>query len=270
MVRDLLRRRLSPEAYQSVRVCWWQSHFYWPHRFASTFIRRHPQVEGYSSHQQSQLVRLLRGINVYAPTEMCRVMTKHGSDKGQGWHNYTTIYSVLFKELRDRRLRILELGLGTNNPLFAFNMGTDARPGASLRGWRELFPHASVFGADIDRAILFKEDRIETFYCDQTSIAAIRGLWSQTALQGGMDIIIDDGLHTFEANSLFLDQSLGQLSPGGIYVIEDIFRETIVAWRSRLMTLYARHFPNHESVMVELPNALNSANNNLLIIKRHK
>ena len=27
----------------------------------------------------------------------------------------------------------------------------------------ELFPHALVYGADIDRDILFKENRIETF-----------------------------------------------------------------------------------------------------------
>jgi hypothetical protein len=93
-------------------------------------------------------------------------MTRHGSDKGkgQGWHNYTTIYSVLFGKLHDQPFLIFELGLGTNNPNFPVNMGINGRPGASLRAWRELFPRALVYGADIDRDILFEEDRIKTFY----------------------------------------------------------------------------------------------------------
>jgi len=197
-------------------------------------------------------------------------MTWHGSDKGQGWHNYTTIYSVLFGELRDQPLRIFELGLGTNNPNFAFNMGLNGQPGASLRGWRELFSHALVYGADIDGDILFEEDRIKTFYCNQLDSIAIRDLWSQPDLQRGMDIIIDDGLHTFEANSLFLEGSLERLNPGGVYVIEDIFRETIKRWYHHVKMIYSKRWPDCDFALVELPNSLNDKdNNNLIIIWRH-
>jgi hypothetical protein len=144
--RELLRRQLSPQAYQYLRSWWWHSQFYLPHLVASVFVRRTPKLQGFADHQASELVHRLRGINVFAPTEMCRVMTRHGSDKGSGWHNYTTIYSVLFAKFRDRSLRIFELGLGTTNPHFAFNMGLHGHPGASLRAWRELFPHALVYG----------------------------------------------------------------------------------------------------------------------------
>jgi len=267
--RQLLRRHLSPQAYQNVRSYWWHVHFYLPHLVGSVVVRRTPRVQRFSDSQASDLIQRLHGINVFAPTEMCRVMTRHGSDKGQGWHNYTTIYSVLFGELRDQPLRIFELGLGTNNPNFAFNMGLNGQPGASLRGWRELFPHAFVCGADIDRGILFEEDRIKTFYCDQLDSVAIRDLWLQPVLQGGIDIIIDDGLHTFEANSSFLAGSLDQLNPGGIYVIEDIFQELIEIWRYQLETTYSRRWPNYEFALVQLPNSTNNTgNNNLLIIKR--
>lgn len=266
--RELLRRQLSPQAYQYVRSCWWQAHFYLPHLMACVFVRRTPRVQGFPCGQVSELVHRVRGINVFAPTEMCRVMTWHGSDKGQGWHNYTTIYSVLFGELRDQPVRIFELGLGTKNPNFAFNMGINGRPGASLRGWRELFPHALVYGADIDRDILFEEDRIKTFYCDQLDTIAIRDLWSQPDLQRGMDIIIDDGLHTFEANSLFLEGSLERLNPGGVYVIEDIFRETIERWYHQVKMTYSKRWPNHEFALVELPSSVNNKdNNNMLVIR---
>ena len=270
IVRELLRRRLSHQAYHYVRSCWWHTRSYLPRLVASFFIRRTPTAQGFPVGHTSELVHQLRGINVVAPTEMCRVMTKHDSDKGQGWHNYTTVYSVLFDKLRDEPLRIFEVGLGTNNPKLASSMGANATPGASLRGWRELFPRALVYGADIDRGILFEDDRIKTFYCNQLDSVAIRDLWSQPDMQDGMDIIIDDGLHTFESNISFLEGSLEHLRPAGVYVIEDIFQKTIERWRSQLETIYSKRFPDHEFALVELPNSSSDPDNNLLIIRRHK
>jgi hypothetical protein len=264
--RELLKQKLPPLAYQKVRSYWWHAHFYLPHSAASWFVRRTPKIQAFSRGGTSELVKQLRGINVFAPTEMCRVMTRHGSDKGYHWHNYTTIYSWLFRKLRDQPVRIFELGLGTNNPRLVSSMGVKGRPGASLRGWRELFPQALVFGADIDRDILFEEDRIKTFYCDQLDSAAIHHLWSQPVLQHGMDIIIDDGLHTLEGNTLFLDGSLEHLCSGGFYIIEDIDQKTIDAWHNKLETIYSKSFPNHEFVFVELPNSFKSYNNNMLIV----
>jgi len=262
-VREILRRRVSPRSYQQIRFCWWQSSFWLPRLVASSVVRRNPRIQRGGV---CELANQLRSINVFAPTEMCRVMTKFGSDKGHGYHNYTAIYSALLGNLRDRPLRIFELGLGTNNPTLASTMGTHGLPGASLRAWRELFPHALIFGADIDRYILFEEDRIKTFYCDQLDSAAIRDLWSQPALKTGFDVIIDDGLHTFEANASFLDGSLEQLRPGGIFVIEDITREAIPRWLQLLET-YAKRFPSHQFVLVDLPNFFNSWDNNLLVIR---
>jgi hypothetical protein len=219
--RDLLRQTLSPKAFERVRSYWWHARFYWPHLLASSVVRHTPNVQGFPAGHTSELVTQLRSINVFAPTEMCRVLHRHGSDKASGYHNYTTVYNAIFGQLRDRPIRIFELGLGTNNPELISNMGINGRPGASLRGWRELFPYGLIYGADIDRDILFEEDRIKSFYCDQCDSAAVRDLWSLPILRDGMDIIVDDGLHTIEANMSFLDGSLEQLSPGGVYVIED-------------------------------------------------
>lgn len=266
--QELLRRNLPPRAYQFIRMGWWHSRFYLPRLAASCVVRHAAKVQGFSCSGASELVGQLRRINVLAPTPMCRVMTRHGSDKGRRVHNYTTIYSAIFGKLRDQPIRIFELGLGTNNPSLTSTMGVHGRPGASLRGWRELFPHALVFGADIDRDILFEEDRIKTFYCDQLDSGAIRDLWSQPALQGGMDIIIDDGLHTLAGNTSFLDESLGHVRPGGYYVVEDILRETIEDWRFQLKTIYSKRFPDDEFAFVELPNAFNNHDNNLLVIRR--
>jgi SAM-dependent methyltransferase len=138
-------------------------------------------------------------------------------------------------------------------------------PGASLRGWQQLFPHAIVYGADIDRRILFEEDRIKTFYCDQLDPSSIREVWSHPALRGGADIIIEDGLHTFEANISFLEDSLDHLRPGGIYVVEDIGWEDFEKWYERLDKVYSKQYPKHEFAFVVLADY---GYNNVLVIRR--
>jgi len=198
---------------------------------------------------------------------MCRVMTKYGSDKGR-LNYYTPIYSALFKDRCDEHLRIFELGLGSNNAEVPSNMGPYGAPGASLRGWRELFPHALVYGADIDRGILFQEDRIKTFYCNQLDQTSIRDLWSDPGLQEGVDILIEDGLHTFEANISFLEGSLRHLRPGGIYVTEDIMLSDVEAWYDRLESVYSKQYPTYEFAFAVIARDGSGGSNNLLVIRR--
>lgn len=160
------------------------------------------------------------------PTILCEIMGRHRSDKGhanitESWHNYTTFYYSLFKDRRDTPLRLFELGLGTNNPNILSNIGPDGVPGASLYGWKDFFPLAHIFGADIDKDILFQEDRIQTFYCDQTNPDTIKEMWDTL---DPFDIIIEDGLHTFEANVCFFENSIHKLNTNGYYIIEDVLK----------------------------------------------
>jgi hypothetical protein len=260
----LVSRVLSPRMVRFVRFQWWCLSSYFPRLITSRLVKRTLKVRDFDAAQTpARLAKQLQGVNTLAPTKMCRIMTKYGSDKGR-LHNYTTVYSALFKERSDQPLRIFELGLGTNNPNAPSNMGVFGSPGASLRGWRELFPHALVYGADIDRGILFQEDRIKTFYCDQLDQSSIRELWSHPDLQGGADIIIEDGLHTFEANASFLEGSLEHLRPSGIYVAEDIAWNHVDEWYDRLETIYSKRYPTYEFAFVVLANR----GFNLLVVRR--
>ena len=114
---------------------WWLNHFTAP-SIKSWFIKRTPIVHSFNSRGESYIEDRVRTVNVLAPTKLCHVMTRQGSDKGLFRHNYTTIYSALLKERQSEPLRIFELGLGSTNPDMPFNMGLSGRPGASLRGWR--------------------------------------------------------------------------------------------------------------------------------------
>jgi hypothetical protein len=266
-VRKFLKNNIPPQLYWFVRYHWWVGGFYLRGVLLSSFVRRTPKVWGFPAGPPTEFVNQLRGINICAPTELCRIMARHGSDKSS-FHDYTVVYSAVFGKLRDRTLRIFELGLGTNNPNLASSMGKFGRPGASLRGWREFFPDAVVFGADIDRDILFEDDRIRTFFCNQLEATAIRDLWSQPALQAPMDIIIDDGLHSFDGNVSFLNGSLEHLRPGGIYVVEDILQDAIVRWHTYLEAICSDQFPDCEFAFVELGYSKTSANNLLLVRRR--
>lgn len=154
-------------------------------------------------------------------SELCRLMTEHNSDKGSGRHNYTLLYHFLFKHLRHQVEHLFEVGIGTNYTDMPSNMTAAGSPGASLRGWRDYFPRAVIIGADIDQRILFTEDRISTHHVDQLDKTSIAAMWDKIA-PTNFDIMIDDGLHTFDANARFFASSFHKLRKYGYYFVEDI------------------------------------------------
>lgn len=156
----------------------------------------------------------------------------HGSDKGYvdfkdvtpyGWkaHTYTGVYNNLFNHCKEQIKLIFECGIGTNNPNLVSNMTRHGKPGASLRVWRDYFKNALIYGADIDKDILIKENRIETFYVDQLNTSSINEMWSNIN-KSNFDIIIDDGLHAFEPQINMFLNSFDKLKKNGIYIIEDV------------------------------------------------
>src|SRR5687768_7909939 len=151
LLRPLVRRTLSPTTIRFFRFRYWYLSSYVPRLLSSRSAGYTPQVRRFGPALVTSIAEQLENVNVLAPTEMCRVMARFGSDKGS--NNYTALYAALFKERRDQPLRILELGLGSNNEDVLSNMGVFGAPGASHRGWRQLFPHALVYGADIDRRV---------------------------------------------------------------------------------------------------------------------
>jgi SAM-dependent methyltransferase len=201
------------------------------------------------------------------PTILCEIMGRHRSDKGhanikESWHNYTTFYYNLFKDRRDTHLRLFELGLGTNNTTFLSNMGPDGVPGASLYGWKDFFPLAHIFGADIDKDILFQTDRIQTFYCDQTNPDTIKTMWE--ALDP-FDIIIEDGLHTFAANVCFFENSIHKLKSNGYYIIEDVLKEEAPLFVEKIKE-WELQYTDCVFTLLTIPSTKNQFDNALVVV----
>ena len=142
----------------------------------------------------------------------------YGSDKSTV-HNYHLIYSSIFSN-KNKVKKILEIGLGTGNLNIVSNMGSNARPGASLKAFKDFFKYAQIYGADIDKKILFKENRIKTFYVDQSDISSLERLYKK--IGRNFDLIIDDGLHAPYTNLNFIITSINKLKKSGWLIIEDI------------------------------------------------
>jgi len=165
----------------------------------------------------------------------------YGSDKAND-HNYHHLYGALLGDAENIE-NVFEIGLGTNNTDIAANMGANGRPGASLRAFRDFCPKANLYGADIDKRVLFTEDRIETFYLDQTDPATFSDI--RRKLSAGFDLVIDDGLHSPNANIESLRFGLQIVKKGGWVVVEDINGQAIPLWQVVSALLPSGQYESH-------------------------
>lgn len=172
-----------------------------------------------------------------AAADLKKILDASGSDKGD-IHKYHLIYGAILKNRAGIR-STLEIGLGTNHPDVVSNMGDDAKPGASLRAFRDFLPNAQIYGADIDRRILFAEERIKTFFVDQCDPATFTELTK--SLPAELDLIIDDGLHSPNANTITMTFALPLLKVGGWFIVEDIAAEALPYWETVSAMLPARY-----------------------------
>lgn len=132
-----------------------------------------------------------------------------GNPENTARHDYTRLYHALFSPIREKVTTVFELGIFQGN---------------SLRMWRDYFPNAIIYGADIDANYVAcaKGERIVTRVCDETDPGSVIDLladWPE------FDIIVDDALHTFTDNLKFFSYAWPRLKKGGVYVIEDVRKD---------------------------------------------
>lgn len=209
-------------------------------------------------------------FNEKVATPLCEIMGRNCSDKGNEnieycSHNYTTFYYSIFKDIRENKLRVFELGLGTNNVNLPSNMGAHGRPGASLYGWAEFFPNSYIFGADIDNDILFNTDRINTFFCDQYNQEIIKKMWDEPLLSDNFDIIVEDGAHTYDSSVCFFENSIHKLNKNGYFIIEDISVCVIDQFLNKIEE-WEKKYDNLSFRLLTIPTKHKSRDNNLLVV----
>lgn len=151
-------------------------------------------------------------------TELCLLGVKYPTDKSPyntdgklDKHAYTSIYNLLFSNVRYNNLRIGELGILENHSMFC---------------WREFFPNSTLYGFEchddiIDKAINDNIPNCSYFKMNITDSSSIEeGLLNSG---GEFDILVDDSTHRFNDQLKFINVAYKYLKTGGMLIIEDIF-----------------------------------------------
>ena len=208
--------------------------------------------------------KLNYSVNSSTNSKLTELMNLYGSDKGgkNNHHNYSDFYSELFFNKKKEIKNFLEIGLGTNDITKVSNMGVDGTPLASLKAWRDYFENACIYGADIDKNILKNENRIKTFYVDQTDPHTIKELFKNIG-EVKFDVILEDGLHEYNANICFFENSIEHLSEDGTYIIEDIFYKD----KDKFINYFNNTSYNYS--IIDIYHKYNIANNCVIVVRKN-
>ena len=157
--------------------------------------------------------------STYSETELCRLGALHGTDKspynndvGLHKHSYTAVYDFLFASKRYEKLKIAEIGILKNK---------------SMLCWREYFPNSILhvfefFGSEIENAK--KDGLLDTsyFFMNIKDEASIKLSLKNAATI--YNLVIEDSTHVFEDQIRFINNIHPYILPGGMLIIEDIFK----------------------------------------------
>jgi len=124
--------------------------------------------------------------------------------------NYDRIYPFYLERYRYKKFRMLEIGLDTGN-------------GSLL--WQEYFPCGELYGLEYRSSSTNTEgaSKIKAIQGDQGDREFLEGEFLDRTNGGNFDVIIDDGGHHYEQQTISYEVLFDKaLQPGGLYLLEDI------------------------------------------------
>lgn len=122
------------------------------------------------------------------------------------WNHYFEIYHRHLERFRNRPVNVLEIGIYS---------------GGSLAMWRSYFgPTAMIHGIDIEPSCkAFENEWTRVRIGDQGDPEFWKAFKEEFPR---IDVVIDDGSHRARQQSVTLEAMLPHLSPGGVYICEDL------------------------------------------------
>lgn len=138
--------------------------------------------------------------------DLAHIASRYDTDKAVHTH-YLRNYEHYFGGLRDKEVRLLELGI---------------KEGGSLLLWRDYFEKGVIVGLDIEPVSLDDPTgRVRTYQGAQQDTELLDRVARENAPEG-FDIVIDDCAHIgVLARASFWHLFDNHLKSGGVYVIED-------------------------------------------------
>ncbi|MDA7785200.1 class I SAM-dependent methyltransferase [Pseudomonadales bacterium] len=121
--------------------------------------------------------------------------------------SYFSVYDTLLNEYRGKNITFVEIGV---------------LDGGSLFMWRDFFgENARIIGIEINKsAKVWEEHGFEIFIGSQSDPEFWKGLFNKV---GNVDIVLDDGGHTYQQQIVTVESSLQYIKPGGKIIVEDTY-----------------------------------------------
>lgn len=172
---------------------------------------------------------------------------KHGCDKGTKRHRYDRVYEPHLEPMKDQEINILEVGVFK---------------GSSTAAWCDFLPKATIYGIDIfvrvapEKIPALNHPRVKWCKCD--SIEGPNDEFGSMVGDITFDVIIDDGLHTHDAQRKTFENFFPYLKEGGSYFIEDVWPWSMMSPKQR-QHHWMRDHPNDfsEQQFDQLLNVIN-------------
>ena len=125
--------------------------------------------------------------------------------KYQLGNNFTNIYEKTFKDLKNKNINFLEIGVAN---------------GHSIASWYKYFPNAIINGIDIKKKdkLFYKGERLNYSSVDCFNQKKVNSFLRKN---NKFDIIVDDSSHTYPGFFYNLKNFYKHLKNGGIYILED-------------------------------------------------
>lgn len=150
--------------------------------------------------------------------KLVEAFDKYNCDKGSIKHRYDRVYEPALEHIKTVEFSLLEIGV---------------YKGVSVEAWIDYFPKVHVTGVDTFQRVdpgkipILNHERVTWRKGDST----IPMHWDTE-----FDVIIDDGLHTHEAQRKTFENFIPYLKDTGVYFIEDV-------WPFDLMTNQEKQHP---------------------------
>ena len=181
---------------------------------------------------------------------LTEIANEEATDKGtrgptQKWqcHNYTDIYEAYLHPFRNKKINLLEIGLGVKGPNLDIGIaqGRNIEGGASMKMWHRYFKEARLFGIDINPASFLDNNRTTTAVVDQGDPEQLESFVRESGVEK-FDVIIDDGSHWPHHQQISLQILFPHLAEGRI-----IFRRRPIGkWRRGYYARARNLCPEHQ------------------------
>lgn len=183
-------------------------------------IQKNVGMYGWTSLAEKIKLRKINKIvfnSLNSISNLCEIGAKYDTDKSpisniNLRHSYTLLYDFIFNKVKYQNLKIAEIGIWKNG---------------GIKSFLEYFPNAEIHGFEKEDYLISeaKKHNLKNTTYHSVDISNPQSITDSLRNSGGdFDIIIEDADHRFEHQVNVVLNIVEFLKPGGVLIIEDIFK----------------------------------------------